>query len=90
MLQVIFRLSNNDVAFSYGIRGRNGQTNVIVYEEVFLNDRLTRNQQRGSVRRTTDAFELATAVLCFSPVQHFGLTPNNLDKEPKFVLDFLR
>lgn len=60
------------------------------FAPVFLNQRLSRDQKEGSVRRTTDAFELATAVLYFSPIQHFGLTPNNLEEQPDFVLDFLR
>ena len=41
-------------------------------------------------RRTTDAFELATSVLYLSPVQHFGITPNNLDEQPDYVWDFIR
>ena len=57
---------------------------------VFLNKRLSKDQKGGSIRRTTEAFELATAVLLFSPVQHFGLTPNNLDEQHDFVLDYLR
>ncbi|MEE3245772.1 MAG: glycoside hydrolase family 97 catalytic domain-containing protein [Bacteroidota bacterium] len=60
------------------------------FAPVFLNKRLSRDQKGGTVRKTTDAFELATAVLYFSPIQHFGLTPNNLDEQPDFVLDFLR
>ena len=57
---------------------------------VFLNKRLTKDQTGGSLRKTTEAFELATGVLYFSPIQHFGLTPNNLVEQPEFVLDFLR
>ena len=57
---------------------------------VFLNKRLTKDQTGGSLRKTSEAFELATAVLYFSPIQHFGLTPNNLEEQPDFVLDFLR
>jgi hypothetical protein len=57
---------------------------------VFLNKRLSRTQQRGSIRRTTDAFEMATAVLFFSPVQHWGLTPDNLEGEPEYLLDYIR
>ncbi|WP_245706100.1 glycoside hydrolase family 97 protein [Catalinimonas alkaloidigena] len=60
------------------------------FAPVFFNKRLTRDQQGGSIRRTTDAFEMATAVLYSSPVQHFGITPNNLDEQPDYVLDFLR
>ncbi|WP_243729505.1 glycoside hydrolase family 97 protein [Salegentibacter sp. 24] len=60
------------------------------FAPVFLNNRLSRKQNEGTIRSTTDAFELATSVLYFSPVQHFGLTPNNLDEQPEYVLDFLR
>jgi hypothetical protein len=60
------------------------------FAPLFLNTRLSRDQKRGSIRRTTEAFELATAVLFWSPVQHFGLTPNNLNEQPEFVLDFIR
>jgi len=56
---------------------------------VFLNKRLSRDQKGGSVRKTTEAFELATGVLYFSPIQHLGITPNNLEEQPDFVLDFL-
>ncbi len=59
------------------------------YGPVVLNRVLSRDQQRGSRRRTTDAFQLATAVLYQSPIQHFGLTPNNLEEQPGFVIDFL-
>lgn len=60
------------------------------FAPVFLNDRLSRDQKGGTTRSTTDAFELATSVLYFSPIQHFGLTPNNLEEQPDFVLDFLK
>ncbi|MCU4674050.1 glycoside hydrolase family 97 protein [Catenovulum sp. 2E275] len=57
---------------------------------VFLNQRLSRTQKDGTIRSTTDAFELATSVIYQSPVQHFGLTPNNLNEQPDYVLDFIR
>jgi hypothetical protein len=60
------------------------------YGPVVLNRVLSRDQARGSRRRTTDAFQLATAVLFQSPIQHFGLTPNNLEEQPGFVIDFLK
>ena len=60
------------------------------FAPVFLNNRLSRDQEKGTVRSTTDAFELATSVLYFSPIQHFGLTPNNLDEQAGFVLNFLK
>ncbi len=60
------------------------------YGPVLLNKRFAREPDQGNIRRTTDAFQLATAVLYFSPIQHFGLTPNNLEEQPDFVIDFLR
>ncbi len=60
------------------------------FAPVFLNKRLSKTQEQGSIRRTTDVFELATGILYMSPVQHFGLTPNNLDEQADYILDFLR
>lgn len=60
------------------------------YGPLLLNRRFSRDQTRGVIRRTTDAFQLATTVLFQSPLQHFGLTPNNLEEQPAHVLDFLR
>lgn len=60
------------------------------FAPVFLNQRLSKDQKSGTIRKTTDAFELATSILYLSPIQHFGLTPNNIEEQPKFVLDFLR
>lgn len=41
-------------------------------------------------RRTTLGFELALPILFHSPVQHFGLVPEDLDRLPAFVIDYLR
>jgi hypothetical protein len=60
------------------------------YGPVLLNKRFNRNANRGNIRRTTDTFQLATAVLYQSPIQHFGLTPNNLEEQPDYVIDFLK
>lgn len=60
------------------------------YGPVVLNKRFAAEPQKGNIRRTTDAFQLATAVLFYSPIQHFGLTPNNLDEQPDFVINFLK
>lgn len=60
------------------------------FAPVFLNDRLSKNQDTGTIRKTTDAFELATGVLYFSPIQHFGVTPNNLNDKPDFIIDALK
>jgi len=57
---------------------------------VFLNSRLSRTQTKGSIRKTTDAFEMATAVVFFSSVQHWGLTPDNLKDKPNFLFDYIR
>lgn len=56
----------------------------------FLNKRLDRANQRGTIRRTTDAFQLATCVLFQNPIQNFAVTPNNLEDAPKACIDFLR
>jgi hypothetical protein len=57
---------------------------------VLLNKRHNRNNDGGTIRRTTETFQLATAVLFQTPVQHFGITPNNLQEYPSFVIDFMR
>ncbi|UAB85227.1 glycoside hydrolase family 97 catalytic domain-containing protein [Zunongwangia sp. SCSIO 43204] len=60
------------------------------FAPVFLNQKMSRDQKGGTIRSTTDAFELATSILYFSPIQHFGLTPNNLEEQPDHVLDFIK
>lgn len=55
-----------------------------------LNRFYSRGNNRGSKRRTTDAFELSAAVLFQSPVQNFALAPNNLQDVPAFEMDFMR
>ena len=56
----------------------------------FLNERLEKSNTRGTIRRTTDVFQLATCVLFQNPIQNFAITPNNLDDAPAVCLDFLR
>ena len=46
--------------------------------------------RRGSLRRTSDVFALATAVLFQSPVQHFAMAPNNLYDAPGWAVDFMK
>ncbi len=60
------------------------------YGPLVLNARFHREADKGNLRRTTDAFQLATVVLYQSPLQHVGLTPNNLEEQPEFVIDFLK
>ena len=49
-----------------------------------------KNEPRGSVRRTSDVFALATAVMFQSPIQHFALAPNNLTDAPAWAIDFMK
>lgn len=44
----------------------------------FMNRRIHRKEGKGTYRRTSDAFELATCILFQNPIQNFALTPNNL------------
>lgn len=55
---------------------------------VFLNKCLNRSNDGGTIRRTTDIFQLATAVLFQNPIQNFALAPNNLTDAPQICLDF--
>lgn len=57
---------------------------------VVLNKRYNRSNDGGNYRRTSDAFQLATAVLFQNPVQFFALTPNNLQDAPPFAIDFMK
>lgn len=56
----------------------------------FLNKYLTKSNKDKNKRYTTDAFQLATAVLFQNPVQAFAVMPNNLTDAPKFQLDFMK
>ena len=56
----------------------------------FLNKRLNKGNNGGTTRRTTDVFQLATAVLFQNPIQNFALAPNNLTDAPQLCLDFLK
>ena len=57
---------------------------------VILNRRLNRTNDGGCTRRTTDAFQLATAVLFQNPIQNFALTPNNLTDAPEAAIRFMK
>lgn len=57
---------------------------------VLLNKYLTKENKDRNKRLTTDAFQLATAVLFQNPVQPFALTPNNLTDVPAFEIDFMK
>jgi hypothetical protein len=57
---------------------------------VLLNKRHNRGNDGGNIRKTTDIFQLATAVLFQNPVQVFALAPNNLTDVPSFEIDFMK
>lgn len=63
---------------------------IMEYGGSFLNKRLNRGNDGGSERKTTDAFQLAVAVLFQNPVQYFALAPNNLQDAPQVAIDFLK
>lgn len=56
----------------------------------FLNKRYNRTNDGGTIRRTSDVFQLATAVLFQNPIQNFALAPNNLTDAPEVALDFMK
>ena len=56
---------------------------------VLLNKRHNRTNDGGSVRKTSDIFQIATAVLFQNPVQVFALAPNNKVDAPWLAIDFM-
>lgn len=56
----------------------------------FLNKRLNRTNDGGTIRRTTEGFQLATTVLFQNPIQNFALAPNNLTDASDACIDFLK
>ncbi|MBG6234464.1 hypothetical protein IWX76_001019 [Pedobacter sp. CAN_A7] len=57
---------------------------------VLLNKRHNQDNNGGMIRKTTETFQLATAILFQTPVQNFGITPNNLNEMPDHVIDFMK
>ena len=55
-----------------------------------LNKFYNADNQHGTVRRTSDVYALATAVLFQSSVQHFAMAPNNLTDAPAWAVDFMK
>ena len=55
-----------------------------------LNKFYNADNRRGTQRKTSDVYALATAVLFQSAVQHFALAPNNLEDAPDWAIDFLK
>ena len=56
----------------------------------FLSRRIHKNPEKGSVRRTTDMFELATSILFQNPIQNFALQPRDLTDAPQLCIDFMK
>ncbi len=56
----------------------------------FLNERLSRGNNRGTTRRTTDVFQISTLVLYQNAVQMLAIAPNNLTDAPQLCLDFIK
>lgn len=57
---------------------------------VLLNKRHNKENDGGKIRKTSETFQLATAILFQTPVQNFGITPNNLTDMPAHVMDFMK
>ena len=55
-----------------------------------LNKHYSSDNRRGTLRKTSDVYALATAVLFQSAVQHFALAPNNLTDAPDWAIDFMK
>ncbi|NLO69577.1 MAG: glycoside hydrolase family 97 protein [Porphyromonadaceae bacterium] len=57
---------------------------------VLLNKRHNRNNDGGTIRKTSETFQIATAVVFQTPIQNFGITPNNLTDMPDYIIDFMK
>lgn len=60
------------------------------YGGVFFNKHFSKDGRSGPLRKTTDAFQVATSVLYQSGITHLGITPNNLTEQPDYVIDFMK
>ena len=55
-----------------------------------LNKYYNAGNNKGSQRKTSDIYALATAVIFQCSVQHFALAPNNLTDAPQWAIDFMK
>ena len=94
-------LASENLHFGQGAcdaEAKNGCTHVFIRNTVAsmdfggsaLNKRYSTSNDRGTYRRTSDVYALATAVLFQSSVQHFALAPNNLEDAPAWAIDFMK
>ena len=63
---------------------------IMEYGGTVLNKRFSRGNDKGNFRRTSDAFQLALAILFQNPVQNFALAPNNLTDAPADAIAFMK
>lgn len=63
---------------------------IMEYGGSFLNKRLNRGNDGGSIRRTSDSFQLALSVIFQNPVQYFALAPNNLTDAPAVAIEHMK
>jgi hypothetical protein len=59
------------------------------FTPVMIGEKLA-SSPTAPTRRTTLGFELALPIIFHSPVQHFGLVPEDLDRLPDFAVDYLK
>jgi len=94
-------LASENLHFGQGAcdaEARNGCTHTFIRNTVgsmdfggsTLNKRYSADNQHGTVRKTSDVYALATAVLFQSSVQHFAMAPNNLEDAPTWAIDFMK
>ena len=83
--------SNDDEAYSACLHPfiRNS-VGSMEFGPVLLNKRHNRNNDGGTIRRTSYTFQIATAVLYQNPVQMFAIAPNNLEDAPAAAIDFMK
>ena len=94
-------LASENLHFGQGAcdaEARNAATHVFIRNTIgsmdfggsTLNKRYSADNQHGTVRKTSDVYALATAVLFQSAVQHFAMAPNNLTDAPAWAVDFMK
>ena len=55
-----------------------------------LNKHYSKGNKRGTERKTSDVYALATAILFQTPVQNFAVAPNNITDAPSWAIDFMK
>jgi hypothetical protein len=59
------------------------------FTPVMIGEKLA-SSPNAPTRRTTLGFELALPIIFQTPIQHFGLVPEDLDRLPSFAVDYLK